>query len=128
MTREEYTDFIDKYPELTTHGFGVDNKTYSKEKEHERLKDHFEAFQASCHMLENNFSTKPLRKHTYNSYSLKHAAEYYSENVLKNRVYVPEGALVAAVLYLGLPHQRFKRKTCILVKLQNLNRENTNNI
>jgi hypothetical protein len=109
MDPNQYNNFIDEHPELTTIGFGVDhNYNYDHKTEHENLKNHYEAFLVSLDMIQKVYQLTENKKYRTGSYTLKHQAERYARNVLKQDTYVPEGAFVAAVVYLELPYKRSK--------------------
>lgn len=118
LSKIQYEKFIDAHPGLTTHGVGVDNSSYILEEKHEELKEHYEAFMACCDMLVSNYEQSAKKKEKISSYALKHAAERYSDEIRKQHVYVPEGALVAAVIYLGLPYEAIGRTTGIMVQVR----------
>jgi MinD superfamily P-loop ATPase len=122
MSEKEYIDFIDQHLGLTTHGVGIDEYDHAAvhEEEHEKLKDHHEAFEVCCEMLINKYIVSNRKKNERNSYRLKHEAERYAKNVLGENIYIPEGALVAAVKHLGLPYVRKDNTTSILIKLKEI--------
>jgi hypothetical protein len=113
MTKQEFEQFIDKHPGLTTHGIGVDNGKYTIEEEHENLKDCYEPFIACCETLEKQYELSKKKKDKLSSYTLKHVVERYSKDL-----YVPEGALVAAVIHLGLPYERIEKTTGIILQIR----------
>jgi hypothetical protein len=118
LTKIEFEKFIDSRLALTTHGFGVDSSKYTVEEEHENLKDHYEAFLACCDMLVSNYKQSKKKQDMLSSYALKHAAERYATDIMKQHVYVPEGTLIAAVIHLGLPFERHGKTTGIKVQVK----------
>jgi hypothetical protein len=124
MDPTQYNNFIDEHPELTTIGFGVDhNYNYDHKTEHDNLKNHYEAFLVCLDMIQNGCELTKNKKARIGSYTLKHQAERYSRDVLKQDTYVPEGAFVAAVVYLDLPYKRSKEnKPGIFMNLRAISR------
>ena len=69
-------------------------------------------------MLVSNYEQSTKKKDKLSSYALKHAVERYAASVMKQHLYVPEGALVAAVIYLGLPFSRQEKTTGIVAQVR----------
>jgi hypothetical protein len=110
LTETEYKTFIDRYPELTPDGF-CERKMH----EHHELTNCYDAFKSSCEMLMKQYERSKNRKHLTGSYPLKHQVEQYNGGK-----YVPQGAFIAAVLYLGIPYKRIKGNSGIHVRLKEL--------
>ena len=119
MTELDYIRFLDRHPELTTHGFGVDrDQIYDVKILHEELKNYYDVFSLCVDMLKNCYDIAAGKKNEMDSYSLKHKAEKYIDKVLHKAMYVPEGVLVAAVVFLFSSYKRSKRGTGILIGLK----------
>src|ERR1051325_3609636 len=121
VTENEFKTFVAKYPNLTTHGIGVVDRTYSVGAEHANLRSYYYAFLVSCHMLQKCYEIRSRFKNDRNAHSheLKHRAEDYAKEGGQN-VYVPEGALVAAALYLQLPYKKSKKTPSVTLKVKEI--------
>ena len=115
ISQKDYEKFIDKYPNLTTHGFGVCSGPFDIADEHNNLKKLRREFLLCIEMWNNKFSINDEDGYEMCTNYLKHRAEHYSWNVKGKNLYVPQGACVAALLYLGLPYTKSTRTTAIIV-------------
>ena|ERR1051326_549069 len=121
MLKQDFVDYVEKNPDLTTLGFGVDTDIrfhYNHANEHQDLKNYQEAVEVCKEMLTKEYLISALAEDTCNSYHLKHLAERYARDVLGKNIYIPEGAFVVAVLCLGLPYKRCKTTPGILIRLK----------
>jgi hypothetical protein len=108
MTNDEYLQLIEKIPDLTAHGYGVQRdphlgSTYSETFDNMRqeLKQSYEAFLACVAWIHGH----PDFERGWSSYALKHEVENWVEKVGK-RLYIPQGAFIISALYTGLPLKR----------------------
>jgi hypothetical protein len=103
MKIDEYLQLIEKYPDLTAHGFGVEvypqsGLTYEEtfENEREALKNSYMAFCYAWDWFQCQEYVRPNRAACHWKVDI--------ENDLGNReihVYMPQGAVMLAALYLG---------------------------
>jgi|ERR1041384_1801952 hypothetical protein len=114
ITQTDFNSFIDNNPTLTTQGIGVANGRHNIAQEHADLKNYYDAFLVSCDMLQEQYKRTGKIKYDRNShsYELKHRAERRAWESGRS-VYVPEGALVAAGLYLKLPYEQSQKTTSV---------------
>jgi hypothetical protein len=110
MNNEEYLELIEKYPNLTAHGFGVEvnprsGLTYKEtfEIEREGLKKSYMAFCYAWDWFQSQEYIRPRRAACHWKVDI--------ENDLtdqKINVYMPQGAVVLAALYLGYKVHRIR--------------------
>jgi hypothetical protein len=98
---------MEHHPELTAHGFGVDELSYSTEaekqdviaRERAYLATCAEAFDVACDFFKEVRPRATINKKLWNSYVGKHWVEKFARTRDYGRVYIPEGAYIAAALW-----------------------------
>lgn len=115
MNQEEYLEFIEKHPKITTHGFGVDADPHTKisyeelfKEKREELKDSFQEFQYCCDWinLNPNFDGK------VHAYHWKHRVQEWLEANEMRPSYIAQGVFILAAMYLGYKVRKMKNDTC----------------
>ncbi|MHB1050637.1 MAG: hypothetical protein ACYC09_11190 [Bacteroidota bacterium] len=102
-----------QYPDLTTHGFGIDRGwNYDFESERQELKNHETEFQACVNWLSQHRVRYTINRRIGHTHRLKHIAERDIPNT-----YIPEGVLIAAALALNIPYRRIRKKTSVYLGL-----------
>ena len=94
MTKEDLKDIMTQYPNLTASG--VDGKEDPK-----ALFNFLDACNASCEWLSLVKRTKWPSRHNHNSYGFKSLVESWYNKKYGKRLYVPNGAFLAAAYFLG---------------------------
>ena len=110
MNVEEYLELIEKYPNLTAHGFGTEvnprsGLSYEEtfEKERKDLKKSFNAFCYAWDWFQCQAEVRPGRAACFWKVDI--------ENDLTDRkinIYMPQGAVILAALYLGYKVHRIR--------------------
>ena len=118
MTKEEFSEIIERNPELTTHGYGIQRDPYlgstyreTFDNMREELKKSYEAFLACLAWIDEN----PDFERGWSSYALKHEVENWTERHGK-RLYVPQGGFIIACLFRGLPLKRIPNDLGVFVE------------
>ena len=117
ITKNEFERLLDNNPELTTHGFGVDAEyRYDVKKERADLFNLYDEFLVCCQFLSqlNRRKTANRRWHTYR---VKHKIERWASSRGVKPHYIPEGACVAAAVYLGFNFKHYKKYPHILLNI-----------
>ena len=94
VTKEEFEKVLVENPTLKDHGFEYGNITTNPIV--------FSDFERSVNWMIENL--KPTKTYSSDSYQLKHMIEFDNKN------YTPNGAAIAAAIYLKIPYKRFKPK------------------
>ena len=103
---------ISQNPTLTTHGFGVDQGCEDKfEAEREALRKCGKEFEICIIWLSERKHRKTVNQKIGTTYGLKHEVERLSENLLGQRIYIHEGALIAAALALEIEIEEIEGST-----------------
>lgn len=107
-TKTEFLEIVEKHPELTAHGYGVQRdphlgSTYRQTFDNMRqeLRDSYDAFLGCLEWIDEH----PDFESGWSSYTLKHEVENWTETQGR-RVYVPQGASIAAAINKGLLTRR----------------------
>jgi len=113
MTDDRYLKLIEKYPELTADGFGIEfdkdlNMGYGEQfaMRRQALIDAKDAFIACWDWIE---SYLLLEKYEA-TYALKHRVEHWLRDKGKD-MYVPQGAFILAAYFLGMEVERIAGST-----------------
>ena len=118
MTKVEFENVIAGSPTLTTHGFGIDgNPGESFELEREKLSDCYDEALACEQFLQSCLRTKKPHKQLGSTYGLKHAVERFIKAHKHQAIYILEGALIAAALFLGFQMMPKKDTTSVYLNI-----------
>ncbi len=101
ITKTDFESLLNDHPELTTHGFGVDDEL------------HYEQFLICCQFL-SQLKRRKMVNRQWHSYRLKHVIERWAQVKEVKITYFCEGACVAAGIYLGFDYKRYKKTTHFL--------------
>jgi hypothetical protein len=91
MTQEQFQKLIDDNPELTTHGFGINEAEIEARKE---LYSKQPEFQFCIDFL----TEHPHIENWKHSYNLKHDVERFIESTGKTPPWIPQGAFILAAI------------------------------
>jgi len=113
MNNNEYLELIEKYPELTTHGFGVETQyeelPYDElfEVKRQELKDAYQEFLYCCKWIEANpdFDGKRI------AYHWKHEVENWLQKDHIKPDYIGQGVFILAAIHMGYPIRRSPQST-----------------
>ena len=118
-TQDDLNEVMDKHPYLTSVGLQV-HKPRSKSQEEydtefqsyrQRLQNSLRQVQLCCEWISKCRQIKTVNRKIGSSYTLKHKVEkYFGE-------YIPAGAFVAAILYMGVPYKDYNDSPNIHVAL-----------
>ena len=110
MNNEEYLELIGKYPNLTAHGFGVQvdprsglsyDETFDIERE--ALKKSYDAFSYAWDWFQCQECVRPRRAACHWKVDIENDLTYRKINI-----YMPQGAVILAALYLGYKVHRIR--------------------
>ncbi|HEY6191349.1 MAG TPA: hypothetical protein VI215_03385 [Bacteroidota bacterium] len=118
-TIEEFYNLIDEHPELTVEGFGVQSHPWNYETRRSQLYNQFEPFQASMDFLSNEKNYAHLEDDMRGSFRLAHVIGEYWFNLNERNLFISEGAVIAALIHLGLPYKRVDNSPGIVLDVQN---------
>ena len=105
MKKDEFLELIEKHPNLTVEGFGVEMKYRPGRTEEsvfaecrQQLKDLYKEFLLCSEYLE----AHPDWKEGINSHHLKDFVQDWAHTEHQWRTYIPQGAMILAACYAGL--------------------------
>jgi hypothetical protein len=108
MKREEFLEIIEKHPDITAHGYGIQRDPYlgsthreTFDRMREELEQSYQAFLACLEWIVEH----PDFERGWSTYALKHEVENWLERQGKRR-YVPQGAFILAAIHQGLQMRR----------------------
>jgi len=107
MTNPELDAIMLEYPDLTAQGFGGDDFA----SERQVLAGSGEAFEACCRWLSARKHTEHPNRKIGRSSRIKHMIERSYQRATGQNLYIPEGALIAAALMMGLPYLKARGRT-----------------
>jgi hypothetical protein len=105
-TTEDFLKILNSMESITEAGLMHDSKPPDYIEKRKSLENRYDEFNICCEWIKKfryRPSEKQFRKYvqvqTYNSYYLKHLVEKWSGK------YISNGAFIAAIKYLGIPHR-----------------------
>lgn len=115
MKYDEYTELIEKHPELTTHGFGItlDPRTPHTTEEREQAWKELRAdlfrrhqeFEYCCQYIAQNPDLPGKRI----AYHWKHRVENWLQSNKMRPDYIPQGVFILAALHMGYRVHRIRK-------------------
>ena len=108
MTNTEYNDLLEKHPNLTAHGYGIQldpklGSNYSQifNNMRQELRESLQAFNSCVTWID----AHPFYERGWSSYTLKHEVENWIREQ-GGRIYIPHGAFILAAIVRGLRLER----------------------
>ena len=109
MNNQEYLHLIEKYPNLTTHGFGVEIDRTSGmsyratfDEAREELNQFYPGFEEACSWLAAQGTVNPGRAVCFWKGDLENHL-----SLMNKKIRVPRGVVMLAAIYLGYNLRRF---------------------
>ncbi len=111
MTNQEFNSILQKYPDLTAHGFGVDaGGSFAQERT--ALVNGYESVLQTFYYLIKIIPTGKINKKAGSSYRLKHVVERAIG------WYIREGEFIAAAIAAGFKIQRIPGTTGVYLDIK----------
>ncbi len=112
MTNEQYLNLIEKHPEVTSNGFGIEYNENSGltveecwEIKRQELKNAHREFEYCCQAI----AEFPHYISKHSAYHLKHCVEEWLRREYSKDVYIPQGVFMLAAIYMGYNVRRIAR-------------------
>ena len=114
MANEQYIEMIEKYPNLTIEGFGIEVQQGTKlthqelwDQKRQELKDAHQEFEYCCQWIGDFYDLVPRN----GAYHLKHQVEKWLQQKQLKPDYIAEGVFILAAVHSGYRIRRVKHST-----------------
>lgn len=120
-----FINIIDSHPDLTTHGFGIDEISYNSEeekaelfqRERNELYKKEEEFNLCREYLSNLQKRSTINPKSRTSYSFKHDVQHYAKRHRLEPTYISEGAFIAAAIAEGFLMEPVPERTSVRLNI-----------